>query len=259
MFAFWTELMWGVLIAAIILVAVYLLNRTAFNRIWSAASGQVGKAGRAVWSHDPIAVYQAEVDRSAEEIAEATRGLEQYRGLVARLQRQVENGDKEVARLTARIKVALQANDDNKATEYAVLLKKAEADLAENRGQLAEYQQSYENHLKKIKHAREKIAEAKSKAQSLDAQLKMSKAEAEIANLAQKVGIKGASLEGLGEIEDEIQRQIDTNRAKAQVARDLSSEGLADLEAEERLQKEEAKAAKKADREEMRAKQATRK
>ncbi len=68
----------------------------------------------------------------------------------------------------------------------------------------------------------------------------MSRADAELAKLSEKFNVRSSSLDGLGEVEDEIQRQIDTNRGKAQVARDLSSDGIAEIEEQERLQKQEA-------------------
>jgi len=40
-----------------------------------------------------------------------------------------------------------------------------------------------------------------------------------------------------GQLEQVIQGKIDKNRGKARVAADLSTEGLADIEAEERMQK----------------------
>ena len=186
-----------------------------------------------------MAVYQDEVDRSADEIRDATGGLEQYRGLVSRLERQVASGEKEEARLTAKIKTLI-GSDETKAAEYAIQLKKTQTDLAENRHQLAEYQGSYQNNLKKIKYARQRIEDAREKASKLQADLRMSKAEAETAKLAEKFNVRTNTLDGLGEIEEEIQRQIDINRGKAQVARDLSADGVADIEAEEALQKQEA-------------------
>ena len=40
-----------------------------------------------------------------------------------------------------------------------------------------------------------------------------------------------------GQLEDVIQRKIDTNRGKARVASDLSNEGLDKIQAEERMEK----------------------
>lgn len=228
-------------VGGIVVLLLAIFQRKALGRCCAAIGAQFSKGSRAVWSADPVAVYQAEVDNSAQEISEATGGLEQYRGLVSRLERQVANGDKEVARLTARVKSFITAGDDNKAAEYAVQLKKAQVDLEENQKQLESYRGSYQNNLKKIQFARQKIESAKEKARKLDADLKMSKAEAETAKLAEKFNVRTNTLDGLGEIEDEIQRQIDANKGKAEVARDLSSDGLAEIEADEAAQKAEAR------------------
>jgi hypothetical protein len=63
----------------------------------------------------------------------------------------------------------------------------------------------------------------------------MSAAEAEIAALAESFNLNVTT--DFGQIEQVIQQRIDRNRGKARVAADLSSEGLADIEAEERMQK----------------------
>jgi phage shock protein A len=198
----------------------------------TALSAQFGKAGRLLWGFDPVAVYQQQVDNAAEEIKDATTGLEQYRGLVARLQRQVANGEKEVAQLDVRIKTYLSKNDEATATNYAIQMKKAQTELEENRTQLKQYESAYENNLKKIRFANQKIADARDKAQKLSADLRLSKAEAE--------NCKNVSLEGVAQVEDEIQRQIDTNRAKAQVISDLSEDGLNEIAEQEAIHKQEA-------------------
>jgi phage shock protein A len=227
-------------VTAGVIVLLALFQRKTLSRIGAAVSAQMGKVGRLLWGFDPVAVYQQQVDNAAEEIKDATTGLEQYRGLVARLQRQVGNGEKEVARLDARIKVYITSGDDTSATNYAIQLKKTTTELEENKAQLAQYQSAYENNLKKIRFANQRIADAREKAQKLSADLKLSKAEAETAKLAQKFNCKNVSLDGVAEVEDEIQRQIDSNRAKAQVISDLSEDGLADIAEQEAVQKQEA-------------------
>lgn len=214
-----------------LLVVVWVLNPKAFSRLWESASAQVGKGGRAAWSSDPVAIYQNQVDQAAEEINEATRGLEQYQGLVASLERQVETGDKESARLTARMKSCLENGQEDRAVELGTQLSRIQKDLETNRSQLEQYREAYQNNLRKIKLARQRIADAQSHSVKLKAELKMSKAEAEVANLAQKITGHSAALDGLAEVEREIQQQIDTNRAKSRVAADLSGEGIQELEA----------------------------
>jgi len=232
--------MTGLLLFGGLVLVLAVFQRKNLMRIVTAITAQFGSFSRWVWRADPVAVYQAEVDRSADEIREATVGLEQYRGLVSRLQRQVATGEKEVARLEARVRSFLTAGDESRAAEFAVQLKKAQAELEENRSQLTGYDEAYQNNLKKVKYARQRIESAKEKAHKMQADLRLSKAEAETAKLAEKFNVRTNTLEGLGEIEEEIQRQIDTNRGKAQVLRDLSADGLDEIAEAEAIQKQEA-------------------
>lgn len=226
-------------VGLVTLLAIF--QRKNLGRLLVAVSAQFGKLFKWIWGIDAIAVYQAEVDRSADEIQQAGEGLEQYRGLVSRLQRQVANGEKEELRLTAKIKTLLTDGNEDKAAEYAIQLKKEQAALSENRSQLTSYEGAYQDNLKKVRYANEKIKGAKEKAEKMQADLRLSKAEAETAKLAQRFNINTNITTGLGEIEDEIQRQIDSNRAKGQVIRDLSQDGLDQIEEDEKLQKAEAK------------------
>ena len=59
----------------------------------------------------------------------------------------------------------------------------------------------------------------------------MSRAEAELSELATTFNFDVTT--DLGQIESILQDGIDTNRAKARVAADLSSEGLAEIQQEE--------------------------
>src|SRR5205807_2855744 len=96
-------------------------------------------------------------------------------------------------------------------------------------------EQAYTNNLTKIKHAGQKMAQVKNKIQKYDAELKMSKAEAEMARLAQDFNFDVST--DFGQIEQVIQDKIGLNRAKARVAADLSSEGLADIHREQAMEK----------------------
>ena len=62
----------------------------------------------------------------------------------------------------------------------------------------------------------------------------MSSAEAEIAKLSETFDVNLTT--DFGEIESVIQQQIDQNRGKVRVAADLSSKGIAEIKAEERMQ-----------------------
>ena len=96
------------------------------------------------------------------------------------------------------------------------------------------HETAYGNSLKKIQHANEKLIELREKITKYDAELKMSSAEAEIAKLSETFDVNLTT--DFGEIESVIQQRIDQNRGKVRVAADLSQKGIAEIEAEERMQ-----------------------
>jgi SOS response regulatory protein OraA/RecX len=96
------------------------------------------------------------------------------------------------------------------------------------------HETAYGNSLKKIQHANTKLIELREKIQKYDAELKMSAAEAEIAKLSETFDVNLTT--DFGEIESVIQQRIDQNRGKVRVAADLSQKGIADIQAEERMQ-----------------------
>jgi hypothetical protein len=129
----------------------------------------------------------------------------------------------------------LQAGDRETAAKFALEMQKAKTELAENRSQLKMHEDSYNNNVTKIKHASGKLSKIREKIAKYDAELKMSKAEAEIAQLAQSFNFDVTT--DFGQIENVIQDKISLNRAKVRVAADLSSEGLVDVQREQAAEK----------------------
>jgi phage shock protein A len=205
-----------------------------FGKFWGALKAQFNKLANFFWEADPIAQMQYEYDKSVEELKEGRLGLEQYRGLVEKVTRQVRDGEAHIKQLQAQAKAYLKAGDRETAAKFALELQKAKGDLAQNQEQLAMHEQAYENNLKKIQHANKKLIEVRDKIQKYDAELKMSEAEAEIAKLSE--GFNMNLTTDFGQLEDMIQRKIDANRGKARVAADLSETGVAEIKAEERMQ-----------------------
>jgi phage shock protein A len=168
-------------------------------------------------------------------LKEGRVGLEQYRGLVERVSRQVKDGESQVTKLTAQAKAYLKSGDRETAASFALQLTKAKNQLEENKQQLAMHETAYQNNLKKIQYANKKLVEVKDKIAKYDADLKMSAAEAEVAKLTQSFNMDLTT--DFGQMEDAIQRQIDANRGKARVATDLSREGIDKIQEDERLEK----------------------
>jgi phage shock protein A len=205
------------------------------GKLWKALAAQMNKIANFFWTADPIAQLQYEYDKAVDQMKDGREGLEQYRALVERVTRQV-NGDRQhVASLEARIKAYLQAGERETASKFALELQKAKKELAENEAQLKMHETAYNNNVTKVKHATKKLSELKNKIAKYDADLKLSRAEAELAKLAQSFNFDITT--DFGQIEDVIQDKIGLNRAKVRVAADLSGEGLEDIKREEAVEK----------------------
>ncbi len=204
------------------------------GKFFGAIRAQLNKLANYFWEADPIAQMQYEYDQAVEQLKEGRVGLEQYRGLVERVSRQVKDGEKEIAKLQGQAKAYLKAGDRETAGSFALQLTKAKATLDENKQQLAMHEGAYQNNLKKIQFANKKLVEVKDKISHYDAELKMSEAEAEVAKLTQSFNMDVTT--DFGQLEDVIQRKIDGNRGKARVASDLSNEGLDKIQAEEKME-----------------------
>ncbi len=205
------------------------------GKLWHALKAQLNKIANIFWTADPIAQMQYEYDTAVAQLKEGREGLEQYRALVERVTRQVANDQQHVTSLEAKIKAYLQAGDRETAGRFALELQKAKQELNENQEQLKLHEQAYNNNLMKIKHASGKLAQVRDKIQKYDAELKMSRAEAEMAKLATDFNFDVTT--DFGQIEQVIQDKISLNRAKVRVASDLSSEGTVDIQREQAMEK----------------------
>jgi phage shock protein A len=205
------------------------------GKFWGALRAQINKLANIFWTADPIAQMQYEYDMAVSQLQDGRKGLEQYRALVERVTYQVNNDQRHVTSLESKVKAYLQAGDRETAAKFALELQKAKNELAENQSQLKMHEDAYTNNVTKIKHATGKLTKIREKIAKYDAELKMSKAEAEIAQLAQSFNFDVTT--DFGQIEQVIQDKIGLNRAKVRVAADLSSEGIVDIQREQAADK----------------------
>ncbi|HPD29126.1 MAG TPA: PspA/IM30 family protein [Phycisphaerae bacterium] len=205
------------------------------GKLWHTLKAQLNKLANFFWTADPIAQMQYEYDVAVNQLKEGREGLEQYRALVERVTRQVASDKSHVSSLEAKVRAYLQAGDRETAARFALELQKAKQELAENEQQLKLHEEAYNNNLTKIKHAGNKLAKVREKIARYDAELKMSRAEAEMAKLAQSFDFDVTT--DFGQIEQVIQDKISLNRAKTRVAADLSSQGVEDVRREQAMEK----------------------
>jgi len=206
-----------------------------FSKFFRAIRAQFNKLANLFFESDPIAVMQLEVDQATERLKEGRKGLEMYRGLVETVARQVTSARANSAQLEAQIKAHLKAGSRDMAGQLALQLQKVQTEMATNEGQLQMHETAYQNNLLKIQKANKDLIKVREKIQKYHAELKMSAAEAEIAQLSESFEMNVTT--DFGQIESVIQRQIDTNRGKARVASDMSSRGIEAIKAEEAAEK----------------------
>jgi phage shock protein A len=208
------------------------------GKFWAAFRAQLNKVANLFWKADPIAQMQYEYDLAVEQLKEGRKGLELYAAFVEKVSRQVAQGESRMKTLEAQIKSYLKAGDRDTAAKFAIELERARKDLEANREQLGMHQEAYNNALLKIQHANKQLAAVRDKIQRYDADLKMSAAEAEVARLAEDLDMNVTT--DFGELETVIQQKIDQNRGRARVAADLSSRGVDEIKAEQRMEEQQA-------------------
>ena len=206
-----------------------------FGKMWSALRAQLNKVANWFYTADPIAQLQYEYDQAVEQLKGGRQGLEQYRALVERVARQVIANELHVKNLEQKVKAYLTSGDRDTAGKFVLELQKAKNELAENQNQLKMHEEAYNNNLAKVKHATTKLQTIKDKIQKYDADLKMSRAEAELAELSKDFNFDVTT--DFGQIEGVIQEKIDKNRAKVRVAVDMSGQGMDELKKEQAMEK----------------------
>jgi hypothetical protein len=129
----------------------------------------------------------------------------------------------------------LKAGNRDVAGQLALQLQKTQTELAANEQQLQMHEGAYQNNLLKIQKANKDLIKVREKIQKYHAELKMSAAEAEIAQISESFEMNVTT--DFGQVEDMIQRKIDANRGRARVAVDLSARGIEQINAEEAAEK----------------------
>jgi phage shock protein A len=238
------------ILISLILLAVLLaiVNTPSLIKMLRAGSAETNQRGRRLEEADPLALLNQAVDEGVASIQNAKKGLDNYRVLILSVQRQVENGEKEKARLEARIQEAIDAGDPNRtAHEYAMMLAEVEQNIVANREQLQKHKETYENFAKQVEVGQSRVFAARQKAELLGLELEQSKREKEMARFAHDFSFNPQGLDtDLSRAEELIYQKIDANRAIGHVVEDLTKPILDESADEDKERK--AAAAKILDR-----------
>ena len=189
----------------------------------------------ALWARDPVAIMQLKIDEATAEVQGAREGVEQYAGLVEGIKRIVAQLSGQSAQLEAQVKAHLKAGNRERAGQLVLQLQKIKDQLVSKEAELKVHNEALQNNLLKLKAANENIVELRQRAQQHSAELKMSRAEAEMAKVSEALqgSLVGNYTTGFGEAEALVKSEIDKNRGRAHVAAEMSSTGIAEIKAEE--------------------------
>jgi phage shock protein A len=227
------------ILVAAALAALAFWKRAALRRMLQAARAP-GASGQLAGTANPMALFQQTLDDGLGRLHHAKKALEDSRSLLASVQRQVESGQREKARLESRIAAALQQGDPNNAAkEYALQLAEAEKQLAMNREQLAKHEETCRDFAKQIEIGQKRLMETRRKAEDLGIALEQSQHERELAQFASDFNAEELQAR-VAPAEELVQQQIDQNRAAGRVAADLAGDARTQEAAEETEREAEA-------------------
>jgi len=205
------------------------------DKFWRTFKAQANKLANLVWTADPIGQMQYEYDLAVEQLQGGREGLEQYRALIERVNRQVTKDKSHERELAARVEAYLAAGERDTAGRFALELARLRDQIADNESQLELQERAYANNVAKIKLAAGRLSEVRQRIAQHKSELKMTRAEAEIAKLASSFDFDITT--NFGQIEQIIQDKVSLNRARVRVASDLSTDGLVEVEQQQALEK----------------------
>lgn len=195
-----------------------------FRRIANLFKGFLSLFVSGLEKSNPEALLEAEKENLRKQIAQYNQGLASHAGMAERLMTQVKHLEKEEQQVKAKATAHLKAGNKDAAGQYALRLQSVRRQLEENRIQLEQTEETYQNLVKardvSIQQAQAKIRELK---HALD-DLKIQRATAELSEMASgmisEIGSSGDTLSRLHEMVEEERTKA---AGRARVARDSVS------------------------------------
>jgi phage shock protein A len=199
---------------------------------------------------NPEALLEVEKENLRTQIAKYNQGLASHAALCERLMSQVRNQESEEKDLKTKTMAHLKAGNQEAASQYALRLQQVQAELQENRTQLEQAENTYQELIR----ARDvTVRTAQQKIESLKytiSDMKVKQAVAEMTEMATgMIGTIGGSGDTLNRLESMVKEERDKAAGRARVAKDsldfsgvkvqeseqkaLASQALADFAAKE--------------------------
>jgi len=191
-----------------------------FQRLKTLLRGFIGLFVTGVEKANPRALIEAEKETLRVQIARFNENLATHAGFCERLMRQLKSLEATEKDLTAKAAAHLKAGNREVAGQYALQLKTVKAQLDENRGQLKDAEQTYQN----LVRARDvTVKEAKAKIEKLQLMLtetEMLEAQAELQEMASgMISSIGGTGDTLNRVEEYLGERRDQAAGRARVAK----------------------------------------
>jgi len=192
-----------------------------FQRLVNLMKGFMSLFIKGMEKRNPEALLELEQENLRKQIASFNQGLAAHAGLAERLIGQVRKLEVEEKELRARTTAHLRAGNKAAAAQNALRLQSISRDLEENRRQMAQADDTYNNLIKARDVA---INAARSKIESLKGALndmKMKTAMAEMTEMASgMIGSIGGSGDSLNRLHEMVEEERNKAAGRARVARD---------------------------------------
>ncbi len=192
-----------------------------FKRISNLVKGFLGLFIGGIEKKNPEALLEVEKENLRKQIAKFNQGLANHAALVEKLVTQVKKLDRQEEEFRAKTAAHLKAGNRQLAGEFALKLKKADAEHDLVKAQLEESEGQYKELVKardiSVKEARTKIDSLR---QGID-DMKVQKAMAELNEMAGgMVSEIGGSGDTLNRLESIVEEERTKAKGRARVARD---------------------------------------
>src|SRR5262245_40677258 len=192
-----------------------------FGRIANLLKGFVALFIKDVERRNPEALLELEQENLRKQVANFNQGLAAHAGLCERLMGQVRKLESEQNDLRAKVTAHIRAGNRGPAGQYALRLQTVERELTENRGQLQQAEETYQNLMKARDVA---VSTARAKIEGLKGainDMRMKQAMAEIQEMsAGMVSSIGGSGDTLNRLEEMVEEERSKAAGRARVARD---------------------------------------
>ena len=192
-----------------------------FGRIANLLKGFVSLFIKDVERRNPEALLELEQENLRKQVGNFNQGLAAHAGLCERLMGQIRKLETEEKELRAKVTAHLRAGNRAPAGQYALRLQTVERELTENRTQLEQAEETYQNLIKArdvaVNSARAKIEGLKGAINDM----RMKQAMAEIHEMsAGMVTTIGGSGDTLGRLSEMVEEERSKAAGRARVARD---------------------------------------